>query len=216
MSRRRSISTPLPRSVGPLAPERDRIFGSDLGHAFGPHHPDGVPGQQVLVLVHSFGEAVGEVACFVEESQWRRKSQAADAEVRGHHALAADHFEQAQHVFALAEAIEKHRQRADVHGVRAQPHQVRVDAGEFVQQDAHPLRFGRNLEPQQFFHRQHVAKIIGERAEIIDAVGKRHDLLVELGLAGLFDSGMQIPDVGHDAHDGLAIDLKNDAQHSVG
>ena len=65
-----------------------------------------------------------------------------------------DHLEHPQNVFALAEAIEEDRHRADIHGVRAQPDQVRVDARQFIQQHPHPLRALGNLQPQQLFHRQ--------------------------------------------------------------
>ena len=73
----------------------------------------------------------------------------------------------------------------------------------------------RNLQPQQLLHRQAVGEVVGHGAEIVDAVGQRHDLLVELRLAGLLDAGVQVADVGHDAHDGFAIDLQHQAQHAV-
>ena len=76
--------------------------------------------------------------------------------------------------------------------------------------------FRRNLEAQQLFDRQCVAKIVGQGTKVIDAVGERHNLLVKLGLAGLLNPGVQVADVRHDAHDGLAIDLKYHAQHPVG
>ncbi len=53
-------------------------------------------------------------------------------------------------------------------------------------------------------------------AEIVDAVGERDDLLVELGLAGLLDAGVQVADVGGEGDDGLAVDLEHEAQHAVG
>ena len=53
-------------------------------------------------------------------------ASAAEADVAGHHALAGEHFEDAQNVFALAEAVEEHAHRADVERVRSQPDQVAV------------------------------------------------------------------------------------------
>ena len=44
----------------------------------------------------------------------RLERQPADAEVAGHHALAGEHLEDAQDVFALAEAVEEHAHRADI------------------------------------------------------------------------------------------------------
>ncbi len=66
--------------------------------------------------------------------------------------------------------------------------------------------------PSNFSTARTVAEVVGHGAEIVDAVGHRHDLLIELRLAGLLDAGVQIPDVGHDAHDGLAVDLQQQAQ----
>ena len=43
-----------------------------------------------------------------------------------------------------------------------------------------------------------------------------HHLLIELGLAGLLDAGVQIADVGHQAQHGFAVDLEHQAQNTVG
>ena len=173
MSRRRSISTPLARSVGPVAPSA--MASSAVMYA------------TPLVRSIQMGLAVSRSSYsstlegkrstkFFTRSKKPRggSSEPADAEVGGHHALAADHLEHAQHVFAFAEAVEEHRHGADIEGVRAQPDQVRVDARQFVQHHAEPLRPRRDLQAQQLFHRQHVTQVVGQRAEIIDAVGERH------------------------------------------
>ena len=191
MSRRRSTSTPLARRVGPVAPSAMASSALMYATPLVRSTQIGLFGQQVLVLVDVAREARQELLHPIEPSERRLHRHAADAEVRRHHALAADRLEQTQHVFALAEAIQEHGHRADVHGVRAQPDQVRVDARQLVQQHAHPLRARRNLQPQQLLHRQAVRQVVGHGAEIIDAVGQRHDLLVELGFAGLLDAGVQ-------------------------
>ena len=74
----------------------------------------------------------------------------------------------------------------------SEPHQVRIDAGQFVHQNPHPLRFGRDLQAKQFLDRQTVSEIVGHRAEVVDAVGERHYLLVKLCFASLLDAGVQI------------------------
>ena len=53
-------------------------------------------------------------------------------------------------------------------------------------------------------------------AEVVDAVGEGDDLLVELGLAGLLDAGVQVADVGREGDDGFAVDLEHEAQDAVG
>ena len=65
--------------------------------------------------------------------------------------------------------------------------------------------------PSSFLHRQRVAEVVGQRAEVVDAVGERHHLLVELGFAGLLDAGVQVADVRHDAHNGFAVDFEDHA-----
>ena len=71
------------------------------------------------------------------------------------------------------------------------------------------------ISTQQLLDRQAVGQVVGHRAEIVDAVGQRDHLLVELRLAGLLDAGVQVADVGHQLDDGLAVDLQHQAQHAV-
>src|SRR5581483_124760 len=149
------------------------------------------------------------------EVQRRRQSKPANAEVRSHHALPANGFEQAENVLALAEAIKKDGHGADIESVSAQPDQVRVDARKLVEQHPHPLRFGRNFQPEQFLHCQAVAKVVGQWTEIVDPVSQGNDLLVELGFAGLLNAGMQITNIRHDANNGLAVDFKDHTQDAV-
>ena len=120
-----------------------------------------------------------------------------------------------QNLFALAEAVEEHAHRADVDGVRAQPHQVAVEARQLGQHHAHPLRLRRNLQPQQLLHRQAVAQVVRERRQVVDAVGQRDRLLVGLDLEFLLDAGVQVADVRLARHDGLAVELQQQAQHAV-
>ena len=99
--------------------------------------------------------------------------------------------------------------------MRAQPHQVRLDARNLVQQHAQQLRAFGNLQPQQLLHRQAVGQIVGHRRQVVDAVGQRHHLLVELGLAGLLDASVQVADVGRQRDDDLAVQFQHHAQHAV-
>ena len=124
-------------------------------------------------------------------------------------------LEDLEQLLALAEAVEKYCERADVHGVRAKPHEMRLEAGQLVEQHTQVLGTWRHLQLQQLFNRQNVAEVVRHRTEVVDAVGHRHDLLIELCLAGLLDAGVEKADVGHYAEYGLAIDLKHQAQHAM-
>ena len=92
---------------------------------------------------------------------------------------------------------------------------MRIDARQLVHHHPQPLGSRGNLQPQQLLHCQAVGEIVGHGAEVINAVGHGNDLLIKLGLAGLLNAGVQIPDVGHDAHNRFAIDFKEQAQHPV-
>ena len=126
--------------------ERDGVFGGEMADALGAIDPDGIAGQQVLILVDLRRHDVEQLLHALVEIDRRLHRDAADAEVGGHHALAGDVLEDLEQLFALAEAIEEDGKRADVHGVRAQPDQVRLDAGQLVEQ--HPqIHCARSASP---------------------------------------------------------------------
>jgi hypothetical protein len=75
---------------------------------------------------------------------------------------------------------------------------------------------GGNFKVQQFFDGQRITKIVGQRIEVVDAIGQRHNLVIKLGLAGLLDAGVQIADLGIDADNDFAVDLQHQAQHAMG
>ena len=100
--------------------------------------------------------------------------------------------------------------------MRAQPHQVAVEARQFGEHDAHPLGLRRNLQFQQFLHRQAPAQVHGERRQVIHAVGQGDRLLIVLDFEFLFDAGVQETDVGPAGDDGFAVQFQQQAQHAVG
>ncbi len=63
-------------------------------------------------------------------------------------------LKETQNIFALAEGVEENRQRPYIHGVRAQPHQVRIQPRKLIQQHADPLRAIGNLQLQQLLDGQ--------------------------------------------------------------
>ena len=152
----------------------------------------------------------------IEPAERRLHGQAADAEVAGHHALAGHGLKEPENLLALAEGVEENREGANVHGVGAEPDEMRVQPAQLGEQHANPLRALGDFEVEEFFDGQAIAEIVGERIEVIDAVGERNDLLIELGLAGFLDAGVQIADLGTDADDDFAVELDDQAQHAVG
>ena len=97
----------------------------------------------------------------------------------------------------------------------AQPDEVRVEAAELGEKDANPLGALGNFEAEKLFDGQAVTEIVRKRVEVVDAIGERNHLLVKLGLAGLFDAGVKVADLGPHADDHFAVQLDNQAQHAV-
>ena len=99
--------------------------------------------------------------------------------------------------------------------MRAQPYKMAVEPRQLRQHDAHPLRLRRDFQTEQLFHRQAIAQVVGERRQVVHAVGESHRLLVGLDFEFLLDAGVQEADIGLALHDGFAIKLQQQAQHTV-
>ena len=126
----------------------------EIAHALQPVPEDGIAGQQVGILVDLLREGMDECLHAVEKVQRRLHREAADADVAGHHPLSGYRLKDAQNLFALAEGVEEDGERANVHGVGAQPDQVRVEAAQFGQQHAQPLCLLGNLKSEQLLDGQ--------------------------------------------------------------
>ena len=195
--------------------EGDRVGTRNVADALQARVPDGVVVEQALVLGDLRREGFEEGADAVEEVEGRLHRDAADADVAGHHALAADGFEDAHEFFALAEAVEEDGERADVHGVRAEPDEVRVEPHQFHEEHTDVLGAFGDFELEELFDRERVAQVVAHRGEVVDAVGERDDLRIELGFAGFFDAGVQVANVGRERDDGFAVQLDDEAEHAV-
>src|SRR5207245_10937177 len=102
----------------PAGPQGERVFSGNLRHTFRAHHPDRVSGQQVFVFVHFGWKPIGKITHTLEKSNRRLERQATNAEVRGHHALAAHHREQPRAGVSLEEAVKKNAQSPTSQGRR--------------------------------------------------------------------------------------------------
>ena len=78
--------------------------------------------------------------------------------------------------------------------MRAEPDQVRSDAGQFGEQHANVLCALGDFEAEKFFDRQAIAEIIGERREVVDAVGEGDGLRIGFCFAGFLDASVQVAD----------------------
>ena len=142
--------------------------------------------------------------------------EAADAREVVGQARAAVLLEQVEHQLPLAQAVEEHRPRADVHGVAAEPDQVARDALQLSQRCPDVLRAARHLDRHQLLDRLDVADVVGGRRHVVHPVGQQDDLRVVAVLAQLLDAPVQVADPHVGVDHLLAVELQHDPQHAVG
>ena len=138
------------------------VFERNEADALGAADPDRIVRQQVFVFVDLLGKTSMNLLTRFVPAARRLQRQPADAEVAGHHALAGEHFEDLQDVFALAEAVEEDL-IAPISSACV-PSQTRwlLRRVQFGQHHAHPLRLRRNLSsmPSSFSTARHSTRLL--------------------------------------------------------
>ena len=167
--------------------------------------PDLVLGQKLFVLVDLGREGVDERLHFLERAVGQVSREAAGADERVVHAQARDELEDVKDLLALAEAVEHHRERAELHAPGRQPHQVRRDPVELHQQHADRLRARRGRRAEQPLDGHAVRGLVEERREVIRARDER-DALRPVEVA---DHGVRVDYC-------FPVELEDETQHAVG
>ena len=195
--------------------EGDAILGGDRADVLRALHPDAIGGEQLLVLV-DFGRDEGqELLDVFFEAFVGFVQTAADAErVRGQ-ARAAVLLENLQDLFAIAEGVEKRRHRADVERVRAQPKLVAGETVEFRQDDADVVSAGRRFDVEQLLDCFAVSEAVRDRGDVVHAVDVRIEHRVGAMFGDLFHAAVQVADDALEAHNLLAVESQDHAQHAV-
>src|SRR6185437_2162520 len=196
-------------------PQSNRILRREMADALQAMDKDWICGEQVLVLVDFLRKRLDECLHASKKIERLLQRQSANADVAGHHSLAADCFKEPQDFFTLAEGIKKNGQRTNVHGVGTQPDQVRVEPCQLREHYPHPLRLGWNFEIEKLLHGQGIAQVVDHRRQIVDAVCERDHLVIKLGLTGFLDARVQVSDFGIEPDYGFAVDFEHEAQHAM-
>ena len=180
-------------------------------------HEDAVAREQFFRLVEIDHDFVQKPAALVHPAGRQVAGQAADAGVGGGEPRAGQCFDEAINLFPLGEREEKHGQGANVHGKSAQAQQMRRDAGQFAADDPDELAARRQLlvDAKEFFDRQRISDIVGQRRQVIEPVRVRDELAVGHVLGDLFVAAMQITDVRHRFGDDFAVEFQDNAEHAV-
>ena len=98
----------------------------------------------------------------------------------------------------------------------AEPDQVAADAGQLGHDHADALGTDGGGLAEQLLHRQRVAQVVAERAQVVHAVGERDRLVVGQPLEVLLEAGVEVAHVGVAVADHLALDPQHQPQHAVG
>ena len=167
------------------------------------------------VLVGALGHHLQELAQLRLEAGGDVLDHAADLEVARVHARAGGHLEQVEDQFALAQAVQEDRDRAEVERARAQPDQVRGDAVELEMDHAQVLRALGHLDLQQRLDRADVGHRVEVVGEVVHPLDDRDDLPVGLVLGGLLDARVHVADDRFDVAHDLALERDEQPQHAV-
>jgi hypothetical protein len=99
--------------------------------------------------------------------------------------------------------------------MRAQPDEVRDDAGKLAKEHADILRALRDLAAEQLLHRKAIRQLVVHRREVVHAAVMRDVLRPVVELGELLNAGVQVADVRHAVDDVLAVQLQRQAQYAV-
>ena len=115
----------------------------------------------------------------------------------------------------MLEGVEEDGHGPDVHGVGPDAEEVRRNTGQLATNNPDGLAARRQLPPHEFFHRQGIGHVVGQRGKVIKPVRVGHELVVLHVLCDLLVATMQVADIGVRLGDDLTVEFEHDAQHAV-
>ena len=190
------------------------VAGNDAD-ALGALEPDAVVGEQLFVLVELLRHDVAELEHLLVPADGDVERQPTDAHRVVGETRAAVLLEQIENQLALAERVQEHRHRADVHRVRAEPQAVARDPLQLAQRHPDVPRAPRHLELHQLLDRLAVADVVGRCRDVIHAIGQQDDLRPVAVLAELLDAAMEIADDDLGVDDLFPVETEHHPQHAV-
>ena len=124
-------------------------------------------------------------------------------------------LDEVEHVLAVAEAVERGRDRADLQAHLAEEQQERRDARQLGEHRADVERARRRLDAHQQLGARDERHLVRERRQPVDAVDQRGDLRVGAELGELLVAAVHVADhrVGRDH--ALAVEPHDEPQRAV-
>ncbi len=187
----------------------------EVAHALGALLPDGVAGEQALVVVQALGHVVEEFADHGHGLRGEVLCDAAGADVGHVHAQARDGLEDVEDLLAVPEAVDHHRQGAQLHAGGGERDQVRGDPVELHHDDADDVGPLGDGDAQELLDGEAVAGLVEDRREVVGAGDEGAALRPGAVFEVLLDAGVEVADDGPQGADGLALQFADQAEHAV-
>ena len=195
----------------------DGQLGAQNSNALAACHEDFVAAEQVFKLVDKARQACDHFARGIEPGRGNIDATAAEAHVVAHHARTGERFEEVENFLALFECVHE-RRAAGAHLLdeEADGGSVILNAGELGEDDANVFGALGDFLAGELFDCQRVSPVVGERTEVIEAIGVRHRGQVAGALGNLFVVAVQVSEDGLEADDALSVECHIHAEDAVG
>lgn len=119
-------------------------------------------------------------------------------------------------LLTLLETPQERRQSADVHSVRQNRHKMVQNSSDFAKKGPDVLGADGDVDVQQLLDSQGEALLVGHHGDVVQTVKVGQGLQICPVLDELLCATVQQADVGVGAHNLLAVELQDQAQHAVG
>ena len=163
----------------------------------------------------TFGKVLAEGVDVFGKAGRHVLMHAAGAEIIGVQARSRDALVEDHELFALFEAPERRRQRADIERVRGDLQQMVHQPPDLAEQHTDILGAAGHLDSEQLFLDKRESMFLVERRDVIEAIEIGHRLHIGLVLDQLLGAAMEQPDMRIDAGDDFAVELHHQPQHAV-
>ena len=165
----------------------------------------GFCGQQGFVIIDAMLESVDKLARQRQKLFRNITRDSADSDVVVGQALSAGHLEEIHDHLALAQTVEKRRDRAEIERERPKEDQMRGNSVKLQHDHAQIFRALRDFNSGDPLGRQTEDFFGRHRSDIFKTIEHRNTLRVGAVLADLLDSAMEIADVRLGVLDDLAV-----------
>ncbi len=176
---------------------------------------DAVLGQKPRNIVKHLGMGLAEMRDIIDEVRRQVLMDAAGAKIGGMHARSRGALVEHHQLFALLEAPQRRRQRADIHGLRGDIEQMRQEPPDLTIKHPDELPALRHFDSEQPLGRQREGMLLVHRRDVVEAVEIGDCLEIGLVFDELLGAAVEKPDMGIDAHHDLAVELEHETQNPV-